>query len=196
MKIKCNSFSWCILREWNSFRETNSVGAIFVIKCSLDTLSQAPVPPNFNCQSRVYIRIDAYVDSSIPATDIMLQLKSSPPKLAILHVRSCLSTAKPGKPGNQISSTIKPYLSVSTELSIQDGLLMRDSGIVIPKSLQDDILQKIHSGHQGITKCRVIAVWCLELANKLKTFWRIVLLAVKHKCDQACENQAYVRICT
>lgn len=53
-----------------------------------------------------------------------------------------------------------------------DGILMRGSRIVIPKALQEEMLQRIHtSGHQGITKCRERArqsVWWPGLSTQLE----------------------------
>ena len=37
---------------------------------------------------------------------------------------------------------------------MERGLLVRGSRVVIPASLTVNILDKIHTGHQGITKCR------------------------------------------
>ena len=54
---------------------------------------------------------------------------------------------------NQLSGEIKCYQSVSSELSEQEDLLMRNNRIVIPKLLQAKTLQAIHSGHQGTIKC-------------------------------------------
>ena len=53
-----------------------------------------------------------------------------------------------------IASCAKPYLLVAAELSVCNGLLLRGDRIVIPLSLQSEILGKLHCGHQGITKCR------------------------------------------
>ena len=49
---------------------------------------------------------------------------------------------------------LRQFLSVSSELSVQEGILLRGSRLVIPKHLRTDILNKIHAGHLGITKCR------------------------------------------
>lgn len=38
------------------------------------------------------------------------------------------------------------------ELAVANGLLLRGSRVVVPKSLQKEILEKLHAGHQGITK--------------------------------------------
>ena len=47
-------------------------------------------------------------------------------------------------------------------LTVVDGLLIYDDRIVIPRSLRLEILDRIHEGHLGITKCRARArnsVW-------------------------------------
>ena len=38
-------------------------------------------------------------------------------------------------------------------MSIVDGLLMAGSRIIIPSLSQKQVLQEIHQGHQGVTKC-------------------------------------------
>ena len=46
------------------------------------------------------------------------------------------------------------YVPVANELSVHDGLLLRGNRMVIPLSLHQEIIGKIHSGYQGTTKCR------------------------------------------
>ena len=46
---------------------------------------------------------------------------------------------------------------MSAELSVHNNLLLRGSRIVIPPTLQQDMLKKLHKSHQGITKCRLRA---------------------------------------
>ena len=52
---------------------------------------------------------------------------------------------------------VKLYYSVSAEISIENGLIIRGSRIIIPLELQPEMLTKIHDGHLGITKCRARA---------------------------------------
>lgn len=57
---------------------------------------------------------------------------------------------------------MKPYWEHRGEFSHSDGLLLYNSRIVVPKSLQERTLRKIHDGHQGIERCRTrvkTAVW-------------------------------------
>ena len=54
--------------------------------------------------------------------------------------------------------SLKAYHSVSAELSVYNDLLMRGSRIVIPPTLRRDMLERLHEGHQGITKSKAINV--------------------------------------
>jgi hypothetical protein len=44
----------------------------------------------------------------------------------------------------QLNGEVKPYVPVMTELSINEGLLLRGNRL---RSLQPEILKKLHSGH-------------------------------------------------
>ncbi len=46
------------------------------------------------------------------------------------------------------------YYHIRSELSVANGLLLRNNRIVIPHSLRLEILQKLHEGHLGIEKCK------------------------------------------
>ena len=66
---------------------------------------------------------------------------------------------------------IKPFLAVKDELVEEDGVLLRGCRIVVPRSMQADILKRIHEGHQGIVKCRERAkssVWWPGLSSKIE----------------------------
>ena len=65
----------------------------------------------------------------------------------------------------------KLYLQVAADLTIQKGLLLKGSRLVIPVAMQKTILGKIHEGHQGITKCRERAkqsVWWPGLSKQIE----------------------------
>ena len=51
------------------------------------------------------------------------------------------------------------------------NLLLRGHRIVIPRSLQQETLQKIHSGHQGIQRCRLrvsTSVWWPGISQQVE----------------------------
>ena len=51
---------------------------------------------------------------------------------------------------NLVPAPIKPYINFAEELTIQNDLPMRGSRMVIPVSLQVEMLQRLHSAHQGV----------------------------------------------
>lgn len=79
---------------------------------------------------------------------------------------------------------VRPFLPLAAQFSIENGLLMRGSRIVIPPPLQQEILDKLHEGHQGITKCRDRArqsVWWPGLSTQLEN--------LVTNCETCCKNQ-------
>ena len=47
---------------------------------------------------------------------------------------------------------IKALLVIQNELAVVDGLVINDRRIVIPKSLQENILSQLHLSHMGEDK--------------------------------------------
>ena len=54
--------------------------------------------------------------------------------------------------GQMIAGAIRHYYPVAAELSVENGLLMRGNRIGIPAAFQLEMLDRIHTGHQGIKK--------------------------------------------
>ena len=46
-------------------------------------------------------------------------------------------------------------------LSVSQRLMLYDKKIVIPDNMDDEILNKIHVGNQGVNKCREWAEMCI-----------------------------------
>ena len=53
-----------------------------------------------------------------------------------------------------LNDVIRPYWAYRGEITVVQNILLDVSRIVIPSSMRLEILDKIHEGHQGITKCR------------------------------------------
>lgn len=71
---------------------------------------------------------------------------------------------------NKLTKSLKPYFAVRDEIAEGNGLLMRGCRLIIPASLRQDILSRLHAGHQGITKCRARAresVWWPGLSTDI-----------------------------
>jgi len=54
----------------------------------------------------------------------------------------------------KLQQQLRPYAAVKFELSIASGLLLRGNRIVVPSKLQTDMIEKLHAGHQGLSKCQ------------------------------------------
>ena len=84
----------------------------------------------------------------------------------------------------QTKCLVKWYSPVSSEILIVDGLLMRNEWLIISSVMQKQVLDQLHTGHQGIGKCRE---W------EKQTIWWPGLLAelenVVCKCWSCCMNQ-------
>ena len=55
---------------------------------------------------------------------------------------------------SRIEQDIKPHFPIRDGLSFTNGILLKGSRIVVPKSVRQEMKNLIHQGHQGIEKCR------------------------------------------
>ena len=72
---------------------------------------------------------------------------------------------------SKLNSAINAYWPERAFITLQRGLLMKDSRLIIPSSLRLDMLDKIHAGYQGIRKCRERAresVWWPGLSKQIE----------------------------
>ena len=136
-----------------------------------DTLSRAPLQSLTPADTQLRDDCDAYVAleiANLPATESRLEqireaLKQD--EICQLLIRYC----EYGWPA-EVTGPIKQYLPVKSELTVTNGMLLRGSRLIIPSSMRPEILQCIHSGHQGITKCCERAkqsVWWPGLGQEL-----------------------------
>ena len=102
--------------------------------------------------------LEVYVDSilhSLPVSDrkmkLIAQETQRDPQLQLLAEVIC-----EGFPETRAESPtpITAYWNVRSELSISDGLVLKNNRIVILTALRKEMLQKVHTGHLGIVKCQ------------------------------------------
>jgi len=70
-----------------------------------------------------------------------------------------------------VEAAVIPYYPMAAEFSVENGMLMRGSRIVIPPPLRKEMLARIHTGHQGIVRCRERArqsVWWPGMSRELE----------------------------
>ena len=69
------------------------------------------------------------------------------------------------------SECVQPYWNYRDEMTVQNGLILKGTRIVIPKKMKLNILETLHTGHLGQEKCKRRAraiVFCLVLTNTLR----------------------------
>jgi len=70
-----------------------------------------------------------------------------------------------------VNKELIPYWRVRASLSICNNLLLYNDRIVVPLSLQEVTLQRIHEGHQGIQRCRLrvkTSVWWPNISVQIE----------------------------
>ena len=93
-----------------------------------------------------------------------------------------ISTGWPVK-RSQIPMFLHPYWNYRDELTIEKGILMKNSKVLIRETLRQKYLIQIHQGHQGIKACRSRArefVFWVNINSDLKE--------LVEKCD-ICQSQ-------
>ena len=122
-----------------------------------DALSRSPVSSATDTDYELQKDVSAYVDllvQTLPASDHQLQLvrQAQDCDETCTQIKSYCLNGWPDRA--RLQGVIKKYQPVKDELSVTHGLVLRGNRLVIPKSLQQEMLNKLHAGHQGITKCR------------------------------------------
>ncbi|XP_062594195.1 uncharacterized protein K02A2.6-like [Saccostrea cucullata] len=71
-------------------------------------------------------------------------------------LQQLLNTVLLGWPNSKQSlpSNLLPYWTFRDEISHMDGLLFKGSKLIIPKSMQQKMLDLVHESHLGIVKCK------------------------------------------
>ena len=139
-----------------------------------DTLSRAPhTSPGANSIA-FQQDIESYVASvvtALPASSNRLQQYQVAQETDAI-CSSLFQYCKEGWPEkHKLPMAMHPYWEHRASFTIAYNLLLYTSRIVVPESLQQETLMKIHQGHQGIERCRArakAAVWWLKMSSQIK----------------------------
>ena len=152
-----------------------------------DTLSRAPQSSPTATEELLQLEANAFVNmvlQQLPATEQRLEQIRQHQRndKACQQITEFCQSGWPDK--KSLSVTVRPYFPMAAEFSVEGGLLMRGNRIVIPPVLRKELLDKIHEGHQGITKCRERArqsLWWPGLSRDLDELVRT--------CTKCCKAQ-------
>ena len=94
------------------------------------------------------------VTRTLPASPTKLQeIRRETANDPILNqLRDVIHKGWPNK-RQECPETLYPYWHFREELTIEDGIVLKGERIVIPQTLQSEILNTIHKGHLGQEKC-------------------------------------------
>ena len=121
-----------------------------------DGLSRLPSKKN-----KEVIDLDIKVDFVQFSTEKLTQIRqatNADPTLCELKVRILKGWPESRR---ELHKDLQPYWSYWDELSIENGVLLKGDRILIPNSMQPEVLEKLHYGHQGSDKCKLRAKTCV-----------------------------------
>ena len=79
------------------------------------------------------------------------------------------------------------YWTFRCDLVIEDGLILKGDRIIIPEILRGQILDALHTGHQGETKCLLLAresVFWPGITNDIKQLVKDCDTCNKYQAEQ------------
>ena len=120
-----------------------------------DALLRAPAPGNEKPQ-QLESEVESFVEAvvtNLPSTKQRLDVY----RQAQAQEKACsqvLDHCKVGWPDKSVlDAKLLPYWKARASLTAHENLLLHAQCIVVPVSLQDETLRKVHEGHQGIECC-------------------------------------------
>ena len=90
----------------------------------------------------------------------------------------------------EVPRALRSYWSIKDCISIEDGVFFFGHRMIIPESMQDEFLQRIHAGHLGVTKSQLRAkqsvYWPKMLAN-VETHVKDCIICLQNADSQRAE---------
>ena len=141
-----------------------------------DTLSRAPLQEHSQSHSVSSMETEQFVETIravLPASAECLERYAQVQR----SDRICsklIEFCKSGWPTrNQLSRELKDYWRFRGNLTLCNSLLLYQARIVVPTSMRQETLEKIHHGHQGIQRCRLrvsSSVWWPGITSAIEQF--------------------------
>ena len=146
-----------------------------------DTLSRLPLPnapAEVPMEPELVLLLQHLDESPVTVNDIRKWTKRDPLLAQVLQF------VEQGWP-HKFDSSLAPYSSRSTELSVLDGCILWGARVVIPPQGQQAVLQELHTAHPGMTRMKALAimyVWWPGLDTDIEESVRL--------CDECQLNQS------
>ena len=123
-----------------------------------DTLSRAPLATTDDGLGDLSRDMDCQVhavESHVAATNEVMDLfkECSANDEVLTKVRTCIVTGWPLWKKADKKSELYHYYLLRDEISAHNDLVYKGERMIVPSKMRNRVLQGIHSGHLGITKC-------------------------------------------
>lgn len=139
-----------------------------------DTLSRSPVQSQMtkndtDLMESTNIYMDCIV-SNLPVSSTFMDTLRAELKADSVCTR-VMKMCSDGWPDHaKQEPLLKHFWPERATLTEQDGLLLKDTRLVIPATMRNDVLNRLHEGHQGVVKCKARArqaVWWPGLGQQI-----------------------------
>ncbi|CAE1292605.1 unnamed protein product [Acanthosepion pharaonis] len=162
-----------------NFRLTYNKGSDNILA---DGLSRLPSPGNSDP-----IELDVRVDTVRFSSDRIEQLRNCTTADPLLNqLRETIITGWP-ETIKQLPTDIRVFWGLRDQLSIDDGLILKGQQIVIPQTLQEDILKQLHTAHLGQEKTKLLAkdtVYWVNINRDIEQFTKSCSICQQHQPSQ------------
>ena len=127
------------------------------------------------------LQIADITKTNVNWNQIKLSCLEDPTMIQLAHIiqRGWPDTAK------EVPLDVKPYFQYRYILHIVDGIILLQNRIVIPMSLRNAFLQKIHDAHLGIVKSKLLGQTLVYWSN-----WNSDIETTCQNCTLCRENQS------
>lgn len=153
-----------------------------------DCLSRAPVTflnEDISLSKDIEMHVNLLVKRS-PITDpYLLKIREEQKNdFTCIELKNYVLSGWPEK--RLLSSNLQAYYQHRLDFTIIDDLLVKESRIVVPKTLQSEVIHFIHQGHQGVAKCRRRAqasVWWLGVNSEIDLVVKNCPKCIEHRTN-------------
>ena len=131
--------------------------------------------------------VDGDVQYSLPVSKGRLEEYKEAQERDSLLAQVCQYCESEWPEKKLIPHVLIPYYQARNNLTVCNDMLLFNERIVVPKALRTETLQKIHSGHQGVERCRARVAMSVWWPGVLRDVQEIV-----QNCRE-CAKQSVVR---
>uniref|UniRef100_A0A3P9JYQ5 Gypsy retrotransposon integrase-like protein 1 n=1 Tax=Oryzias latipes TaxID=8090 RepID=A0A3P9JYQ5_ORYLA len=153
-----------------------------------DTLSRHPLKDSSVPQTEKQVKayVNTIVDSKPIKSNKLEEIREATKEDTDLQ--KVITFTRTGWPRNMgKNSTLYRFFAARNHLSESDGLMLYEDRIVIPSALRSGVLDQLHEGHQGLTKCRErakLTVWWPNIGAQITSKVNSCNFCREHKPTQ------------